>query len=111
GVLAAGLPSGWPGRQHGVDYVGALLLTAALSAVILFTGLGGTTFPWTSPVMIGLMAASIVGAIAFIVVETRAREPILPMSLFADRNFAVASGVGLIVGLSLFGALTFLPTY
>jgi EmrB/QacA subfamily drug resistance transporter len=110
-VIAAVLPSGSTRRQHAVDYVGALLLTAALSAVILFTGLGGTTFPWTSPVMIGLMAASIVGVIAFIVVETRAREPILPMSLFANRNFAVASGVGLIVGLSLFGAVTFLPIY
>src|SRR5262245_32509672 len=102
-VIAAVLPSGSTRRQHAVDYVGALLLTAALSAVILFTGLGGTTFPWTSPI--------IIGAIAFIVVESRAREPILPMSLFADRNFAVASGVGLIVGLSLFGAVTFLPIY
>src|SRR5215467_11759000 len=110
-VIAAVLPSRFTRRQHAVDYVGALLLTAALSAVILFTGLGGTTFPWTSPVMIGLMAASIAGVIAFIVVETRAREPILPMSLFANRNFAVASGVGLIVGLSLFGAVTFLPIY
>jgi EmrB/QacA subfamily drug resistance transporter len=110
-VIAAVLPSHSTRRQHAVDYVGALLLTAALSAVILFTGLGGTTFPWTSPVMIGLMAASIAGAIAFIAVETRAREPILPMSLFANRNFAVASSVGLIVGLSLFGAVTFLPIY
>src|SRR5499427_7730878 len=101
-VIAAVLPSGSTRRQHAVDYVGALLLTA---------GLGATTFPWTSPVMIGLMAASIAGVIAFIVVETRAREPILPMSLFANRNFAVASSVGFIVGLSLFGAVTFLPIY
>ena len=110
-VIAVVLPSRSTRRQHAIDYVGALLLTAALSAVILFTGLGGTTFPWTSPVMIGLMAACIAGAIAFIAVETRAREPILPMGLFANRNFAVASGVGLIVGLSLFGAVTFLPIY
>jgi len=102
-VIAAVLPSRSTRRQHAVDYVGALLLTTALSAVILFTGLGGTTFPWTSPVMIGLMAASIAGVIAFVAVEMRAREPILPMSLFANRNFAVASSVGFIVGLSLFG--------
>jgi len=61
--------------------------------------------------MIGLMAASIAGVIAFVAVEMRAREPILPMSLFANRNFAVASSVGFIVGLSLFGAVTFLPIY
>src|SRR6201997_3708128 len=110
-VIAAVLPSRSTRRQHAVDYVGALLLTAALSAVILFTGLGGTIFPWTSPVMIGLMATSIAGVIPFVAVEMRAREPILPMSLFANRNFAVASSVGFIVGLSLFGAVTFLPIY
>jgi EmrB/QacA subfamily drug resistance transporter len=110
-VIAAVLPSRSTRRQRAVDYVGALLLTAALSAVILFTGLGGTIFPWTSPVMIGLMAASSAGVIAFVAVEMRAREPILPMSLFANRNFAVASSVGFIVGLSLFGAVTFLPIY
>src|SRR6516165_1531871 len=87
------------------------ILALAVSAVILFTGLGGRTFPWTSPVMIGLMAASIAGVIAFVALEMRAREPILPMSLFANRNFAVASSVGFIVGLSLFGAVTFLPIY
>src|SRR5256886_2936309 len=110
-VIAAVLPSRSTRRQPAVASGGALRLTAALSAIILFTGLGGTIFPWTSPVMIGLMAASIAGVIAFVAVEMRAREPILPLSLFANRNFAVASSVGFIVGLSLFGAVTFLPIY
>ncbi len=110
-VIAAVLPAAATRRRHAIDYAGVILLTSALSAIILFTGLGGITFPWTSPVMLGLLAASIVCAIAFVAVEMRAREPILPMDLFAIRNFAVASGVGLIVGLSLFGAVTFLPIY
>ncbi|HYY36913.1 MAG TPA: MFS transporter [Xanthobacteraceae bacterium] len=110
-VIAAVLPSRSTRRRHAIDYSGALLLTAALSAVILFTGLGGTTFPWTSPVMLGLLAASVAGTLAFVIVELRSSEPILPMSLFGNRNFAVASGVGFIVGLSLFGAVTFLPIY
>ena len=110
-VIAAVMPAAATRRRHEIDYAGVILLTASLSATILFTGLGGTMFPWTSPVILGLIAASIVCTAAFIVVERRAREPILPMSLFAHRNFAVASGVGLIVGLSLFGAVTFLPIY
>jgi EmrB/QacA subfamily drug resistance transporter len=110
-VIAAVLPSRSTRRRHAIDYAGALLLTAALSAIILFTGLGGTTFPWSSPVMLGLLAAGVAGTVAFVVVELRSPEPILPMSLFGNRNFAVASGVGLIVGLSLFGAVTFLPIY
>jgi MFS family permease len=110
-VIAAVLPSQSTRRRHAIDYAGALLLTAALSAIILFTGLGGTTFPWSAPVMLGLLAASVAGTLAFVAVELRSHEPILPMSLFGNRNFAVASGVGFIVGLSLFGAVTFLPIY
>ncbi|HEY1362355.1 MAG TPA: MFS transporter [Xanthobacteraceae bacterium] len=110
-VIAAVLPPAAGRRRHAVDYAGALTLTAALSAIILFSGLGGTTFPWTSPVILALMAASLAGGLAFVVIERRAREPILPLGLFAIRNFAVASSVGLIVGLSLFGAVTFLPIY
>jgi EmrB/QacA subfamily drug resistance transporter len=110
-VIAAVLPARSARRRHSVDYTGAILLTAALSAAILFTGLGGTTLPWGSPIMLGLAAAAVAATLGFIAVELRSREPILPMSLFANRNFAVASGVGLIVGLSLFGAVTFLPIY
>ena len=110
-VIAVVLPAPAARRRHDIDYAGALLLTIALGAAILFAGLGGTAFAWTSPVILGLVAASIVGTVAFVVVERRSNEPILPMSLFKGGNFAVASGVGLIVGLSMFGAVTFLPVY
>jgi len=110
-VIAAALPAPSPRRGHTIDYAGASLLTGALTSVILFTSLGGTSLAWTSPATLGLIAASLVCTIAFIAVEMRAPEPILPMSLFANRNFVVASTVGLIVGLSLFGAVTFVPIY
>jgi MFS family permease len=48
---------------------------------------------------------------AFLVVESRAREPILPLELFRDRTFSTTSAIGFIVGLALFGAITFLPLY
>jgi EmrB/QacA subfamily drug resistance transporter len=110
-VIAVALPVPSPRRGHQIDYAGAALLTAALTGIILFTSLGGTTFPWTSPVIVGLIVVSVIATAAFIAIELRAPEPILPMSLFANRNFAVASSVGLIVGLALFGAVTFLPIY
>src|SRR5215470_11952166 len=110
-VIAAVLPAAATRRRHTIDYAGVVLLTAALSGVILFTGLGGTTLSWLSPVMLGLAAAAVACAVAFVAVELKAREPVLPLSLFGNRNFAVASSVGLIVGLSLFGAVTFLPIY
>jgi EmrB/QacA subfamily drug resistance transporter len=110
-VIAAVLPAPSPRRAHAIDYPGAVLLSVALTAVILFTSLGGTAFPWTSPVILGLMALGLISTIAFIAVERRAREPILPLSLFRNRTFAIAAGVGLIVGLSLFGSVTYLPIY
>ncbi|MFL6800032.1 MAG: MFS transporter [Xanthobacteraceae bacterium] len=110
-VIGLVLPAPPGRRRHQIDYAGAILLTTTLTAVILFSGLGGTTLAWSSPVILLLIAVSIFGTGAFILVERRAREPILPLSLFSGRNFAVASAVGLIVGLSMFGAVTFLPVY
>jgi EmrB/QacA subfamily drug resistance transporter len=109
-VIALALPPSTR-RQHEIDYLGGTLLSLSLTATILFTSLGGASFPWTSPITLSLIGVSIISAAGFIVVEWHAREPLLPMSLFRNRNFVVASSVGLIVGLSLFGALTFLPIY
>jgi EmrB/QacA subfamily drug resistance transporter len=98
-------------KEHRIDYVGAALLAAALSSVVLFTSLGGTTWAWSSPEIISLIVISVLATIAFLFVESRAAEPILPLSLFANRTFAVTSAVGFVVGLALFGAVTYLPIY
>jgi EmrB/QacA subfamily drug resistance transporter len=98
-------------RQHVIDYQGAALLTLALSSIILFTGLGSTTFSWGSPPSLGLASGAIVFSALFALVEARAPEPILPLGLFRNRVFAVASAVGFVVGLGLFGSVTFLPFY
>ena len=110
-VIAAALPPPSTRRRHEIDYRGGALLTVALTATILFNSLGGISLAWSSPVTLSLIGVSIISAAGFVVVEWHAREPLLPMSLFRNRNFVVASSVGFIVGLSLFGAVTFLPIY
>lgn len=110
-VIGAVLHSPSTRRQHVIDYVGAALLSVSLTAIILFTSLGGTTLPWTSRITVGLVALGLISAIAFVVAEARAREPIMPLILFRNATFAIASAVGLIVGLSLFGSITYLPIY
>lgn len=110
-MIAAALPPLSTRRRPEIDYRGGALLTVALTATILFTSLGGTSLDWSSPVTLSLIGVSIISAAGFVVVEWHAREPLLPMSLFRNRNFVVASSVGFIVGLSLFGAVTFLPIY
>jgi EmrB/QacA subfamily drug resistance transporter len=98
-------------REQAVDYLGAALLAAGLAGVVLYTSLGGTTYAWNSPRMIGLLAAGTLSLVAFLFVESRVAEPILPLALFRNRVFAVTSAVGFIIGLALFGAITYLPVY
>jgi EmrB/QacA subfamily drug resistance transporter len=94
-----------------IDYLGASLLACGLSAIIIFTSLGGTTWAWDSPQSVALAIIGPLLLIAFVLVERRAAEPILPLQLFRNRIFVVTSAVGFIVGFALFGAVTYLPLY
>ena len=98
-------------QRHAIDFLGAALLAGTLASVVLFTSLGGTTWAWGSPKIIGLIVLSVVFLPLFVLAESRAAEPILPLSLFRNRTFAVTSAVGFIVGFALFGAITYLPLY
>jgi EmrB/QacA subfamily drug resistance transporter len=111
GVLAVTLPARSERRSHAIDYAGALLLAFVLSALTLLPDLGGSVYPWSSPRILGLIAATAVGLVAFVLVERRAKEPVLPPRLFADRSFAVTSVVGLIVGFAMFGSITYFPVF
>ncbi len=97
--------------EHRVDYLGAVTLAVAATALILLTTWGGTQYAWRSGQIIGLGALAVMGTAAFLAVEARAAEPILPLHVFRNRNFSLASGMSFLLGLALFGALTFLPLY
>src|SRR3954471_14335816 len=91
--------------DHRIDYLGAALLAGGLSCVVLFTSLGGTTFAWRSGESIALAVLSVVLLVGFVLVEQRAQEPILPMSLFRNRTFTVSAATGFIIGLAMFGSI------
>jgi EmrB/QacA subfamily drug resistance transporter len=97
--------------EHDIDYLGAALLASGLSCVVLFTSLGGTTFAWDSGESIVLMVLSVVLLTSFVFVERRASEAILPPLLFGNRTFAVSAATGFIIGLALFGSITYLPVF
>ena len=82
-----------------------------MSALVIFTSLGGTSYPWGSPFMVGLAVAGVVLGVLFVLAERRAVEPVLPLDLFANRVFSAASAIGFVVGFAMFGALTFLPLF
>jgi len=96
---------------HKIDYAGFALLSAALSAFVLATSLGGNTFPWASFQIIGLLVIAVAALATFIWVETRAAEPVLPLVLFRNNTFLVSNAVGFLVGMAMFGSITFLPMY
>ena len=111
GVLAATLPSRRAEAHPRIDYLGAVMLAVALSAIVLLSTLGGTSYSWGSPFIIALGVAAVALLAGFVVVERRAPEPVLPPRLFSNRVFVVTSAVGLIVGFALFGSVTYLPLF
>jgi EmrB/QacA subfamily drug resistance transporter len=97
--------------SHQIDWWGAVTLTLALGTLTLLTSLGGRSFGWSSPLALTMAAVTLISLIAFVQIERRAAEPILPMSLFRMNVFWVTSVQGFVVGAVIFGALTFLPIY
>jgi EmrB/QacA subfamily drug resistance transporter len=108
-VIGSTLPGRVTRGRPVIDYAGAALLAAGLSATVLVTSLGGTTWSWGSPQVITtlVLAGALLGV--FLLVESRSVEPILPLSMLGDRVFRVAGTLSLIVGFALFGSVTFLP--
>ncbi|HKP14733.1 MAG TPA: MDR family MFS transporter [Gemmatimonadaceae bacterium] len=110
-VIASTLPGRSERTRHRIDWAGAALLATALSAIILVTDLGGANYGWSSPMVLGLIAVGIASLVAFVLVERRAAEPVLPLRLFSNRAFTVTSIVALVVGFAMFGSVTYLPLF
>ena len=110
-VVASQVPGHLSKIHHHIDYLGTLVLSAAATALILLTSLGGTTYPWASAPIYILGAAGALLIVAFVFVERRAPEPVLPLHLFKTRVFSTTSIVGFIVGFAMFGAITYLPAF
>jgi EmrB/QacA subfamily drug resistance transporter len=110
-VVAAQVPGQLRRVHHVIDYLGTAVLVLAVSCLVLFTSLGGTTYRWGSAAIIALGIAGGVLVVIFVFVERRAVEPVLPLHLFSIRAFSVTSAVGFIVGFAMFGAIVYLPVF
>lgn len=98
-------------QDRRIDYAGAALLTACIVTLLLVTVWGGSTYAWTSPVILGLAATSAVALATFVLVERRAAEPILPLELFREPVFAVSAGMLVLIGATMFGTIVYLPLF
>ncbi len=109
GTLA--IPSLAKAGKAVIDYAGILFIGVAASGLTLATSWGGSTYAWSSPMIISLFVGSALALAIFVWVESRVAEPILPIRLFASPVFTVCCILGFIVGFAMLGALTFLPTF
>ncbi|GIF65473.1 hypothetical protein Ais01nite_35080 [Asanoa ishikariensis] len=98
-------------REHKIDWLGAGLLVVGVSALLLALSWGGSEYAWGSGTILGLFVLGAVFAVLFLVQESRAAEPILPLHLFRRPTFALANGAGFILGLVMFGSIIFIPLY
>ena len=110
-VAAKTIPGAGDRVRPRIDYLGVMFVALGASGLTLATSWGGTSYAWGSAVIIGLFVGSVAALVAFVLVERRAEEPILPMRLFRSRVFTIASALSFIVGFAMVGSLTFLPSY
>ncbi|MET7619084.1 MDR family MFS transporter [Streptomyces sp. NPDC005408] len=94
-----------------IDYPGAALLTVGITSIVLVTSWGGTEYAWDSATITGLIAIGAAALAAFLYVETKAAEPVVPMHIFRVRNFTLMSVTGFLTGFVMFGAVLFLPLF
>ncbi|GLQ48200.1 EmrB/QacA family drug resistance transporter [Dyella lipolytica] len=97
--------------KHEIDYMGAGFLATTLTCIVLFTTQGGVILPWSSPQLWFTLVFGLVALVGFVYEERKASEPIIPLELFKERTFLLCCLIGFIIGMSLFGSMTFLPLY
>ncbi|NEB89908.1 MFS transporter [Streptomyces anulatus] len=110
-VIAAVLHIPVRREKHTIDYLGTFLIASVATALVLVASLGGTTWAWSSPQIIGLAVLAVVLLVVFIAVERRAVEPVLPLKLFRIRTFSLVAVISFVIGFAMFGAMTYLPTF
>jgi EmrB/QacA subfamily drug resistance transporter len=98
-------------KRPKIDFIGATLLS--ISSVLLLFALvwAGDKYRWASPEIIGLIAASTLFAGAFVWQESRHPEPMMPLHLFRNRVFVLSNVIVFLLGMGMFGVITYLPTF
>ncbi|WP_392670164.1 DHA2 family efflux MFS transporter permease subunit [Streptomyces sp. LN785] len=110
-VIAAVLHIPVRRTRHTIDYLGTFLIASVATCLVLVASLGGTTWAWGSAQIIGLAVLSALLLIAFVYVERRAAEPVLPLKLFRIRTFSLVAVISFVIGFAMFGAMVYLPTF
>ena len=98
-------------RQHKIDYLGAATIVGAVTCLLLYLDWRGNEYGWTSPGAMVLLGGAVLLAVAFVFIERRAAEPIIPLRLFRNPVFSVGNAFAFLAGVAMFGTIIFLPVY
>ncbi|WP_435886012.1 DHA2 family efflux MFS transporter permease subunit [Streptomyces erythrochromogenes] len=109
-VIAAALHIPARPSKHTIDYLGTFLIACVATCLVLVASLGAT-WGWASARIIGVAVLGVVLLAAFLLVERKAAEPVLPLNLFRIRTFSLCSAISFVVGFAMFGAMVYLPTF
>jgi MFS family permease len=110
-LIARNVHESFERRTHRIDYAGAVLITGALTLLVLGLLEGGEAWAWGSPTSAVVLAGGAVLLVAFVLRERRAAEPIIPLALFRRRLVVVMAVLGLMMGGIMVGLTAFAPTY
>ena len=116
GVLAAvfisiGLKDAHVKKEVSIDWAGIITLVAGIVSLLLALSFGGKEYEWASGQIIGLFVAAVVCFIGFVIAESKAKDPVIPLSLFGNRLFTIINLIGFLMSLGMFGAIMFIPLF
>ena len=94
-----------------IDYVGIVLLATSVALLLVWVTSAGTTFDWWSVETALMVGGALVSGVLFVVVELKAREPLVPLAMFRDRTFTLSVLASIAIGLSMFGTTVYLSQY
>lgn len=109
--IAMGLKSHKQTGPIKIDIAGIFTMILGVVSLLLALTFGGKDYPWDSWQIIGLFALALIGIVSFIIVETKAEEPILPMHFFKNRTFTLLNAIGFFMSIGMFGAIMFVPFF
>ncbi|PYI40400.1 MFS transporter [Arthrobacter psychrolactophilus] len=98
-------------RKVSIDYAGIVLLSAGVSLLLIWVSLAGSQFDWASMASVWMVGGALVALAAFVIVEFKASEPIIPLSMFQNSTFTLSVVASISVGVSMFGTSVFLAQY
>jgi EmrB/QacA subfamily drug resistance transporter len=93
------------------DLFGMFTMIIGVVSLLLALTLGGNNYSWGSAQIVSLFVLSVVSLVAFVIIENKTSEPILPMHLFKNRTFILLNGIGFLIALGMFGAIMFVPLF